>query len=177
MNLSNRLSTRRAIELLKMKKIFRKAPGQPLYLSVDSGNGRHDIPLISEDGSEEFVLTISRSQKRIAKVSFHHRESYYNYCLFRLDFNGMPHFNPKKPNESVPDELKKFAGNRLDGCHVHYYVEGYGPELSWAVPLRETRFSRFENMNDLESFFQEMVDLVCVEINLIDRILYNKLLF
>ena len=178
MKSTNKLSTDRAEELLNMKKIFKENTGRPLYLNINSErNGRQDIPLVSEDGLEEFVLTITRSQKRIAKITFHHKENTYNCCLFRLDFNGPSHTNPKEPNEYVPEKLKKFAGNNLGGSHVHYYVEAYGQELTWALPLKETKFYRFENNKDIESFLQEMVNMVCDEINLSEKIVYNQSLF
>ncbi len=169
----NRLSNERANELLLMKKTFKKNTGRPLRLSINS-ELREDIPLVSEDGQEEFLLCIHRSQKRIAKVTFHHLEKTYNSCLFRLDFNGTPHTNPKEPNEFVPESMKKFAGNKLNGSHVHYYVEGYGPELSWAIPLKETKFSMFDGNKEIESILQQMVDLVCTVINLSDKIVYDQ---
>lgn len=177
MKLSNRLTAEKAEELLKMKKIFKDNPGRPLHLSNKADFRKQDIDLVSEDGLEEFVLSIIRGTKRMAKITFNHKENVYNACLFRLDFNGVPHNNPKEPNEFVPEKLRIYAGNNLGRNHVHYYVEGYGPELTWALPLKETKFAPFENNSGIESFLQEMIDVVSDEINLCDKIVYNQNLF
>ncbi len=172
---TNRLTNEMAYTLLSMKKIFVEKPGKPLRLQINEKNGKQEIRLQSEDGIEEFSLHINRSSKRIAKVTFHYMERNFNHCLFRLDINGAPHTNPREANEYVPDYLKKYKGVSLGRTHVHYYVEGYGLELSWALPLKETKFSGC-NLRDIEESFQKIIDTVCEVINLDERIIYDRLL-
>lgn len=59
--------------------------------------------------------------------------------------------------------------------HAHHYVEGYGLELPWALPLKETKFSDC-NIKDIEESFQKIIDTVCEVINLDERIIYDRLL-
>lgn len=178
MKQSEILTNQKAQELLSLKKIFKENPGRPLRLNINecSATGKEVILLQSEDGLENFSLSIIRSRKRIAKVTFNHVEKSYNYCLFRLDINGAPHTNPKNGNEFVPDEFLRYAGIKLSGSHVHYYIEGYGPELGWALPLSETEFSDFEKNKDIESTLQFIIDKVRAVINLSDQIIYDKLI-
>lgn len=171
-----RLANEKAIQLLGMKKIFKANPGQPLILTINEGDGKQVIPLLSEDGIEEFSLEIQRSRKILAKITFHHMEKTFKQCLFRLDLNGAPHTNPSVCNEFVPEVLKKFQGKDVGRSHMHQYVEGYGPELTWAMPVKDTAFSRFPNLNDIEPVMQGIVDTVCEVINLSEKIVYNQLL-
>ena len=173
---SNLMTNERASELLSMKKIFKERPGIPLRLDINDKDGKHDIRLISENGMEEFSLLIMRSNKRIAKITFHHMDRISNVCLFRLDINGAPHTNPKSPNEFVPDNLCRFKGMKLRGSHVHIFVEGYGSELKWAVPLEYSEFSNFTHIEEIEASIQEIVDKVCETINLNEKIIYDQLL-
>lgn len=173
---ANKLTKERAANLLSMRKIFVEKTGIPLRLQINENKGKQEIKLQSEDGLEEFSLHIIRSTKRISKVTFHHMEKALNHCLFRLDINGALHTNPRDANEYVPEYLKKFKGVKLGGSHVHYYVEGYGLELLWALPLQETEFSEFCNLRNIEHSFQKIIDTVCKVINLSERILYDQLL-
>ena len=173
---TNRLANEKAQQLLAMKKFFKDNSGKPLILEINSGVSKQVIPLISEDGIEEFSLDIHRSKKRLAKITFHHMEKTFRQCLLRVDINGAPHQNPKECNEYVPESYKPFTGKDVGRSHVHYYVEGYGPELTWALPLKETIFSEFLDLDDIETVLQRIINLVCKEINLFEQLVYNQLI-
>lgn len=88
-----------------------------------------NIPIISNDGREEFLLDIRKTnialkitlQKRCRKV----------IGLIRLDCGGRPHRNPHPDCREIP-------------CpHIHIYKEGFG--LTNAEPLPPEFFN---NIND-----------------------------
>lgn len=80
--------------------------------------GRLEIPLLSTDGRESFVLDVRRNRINLAKGTYQTRGRRV-VVLARLDFGGAPHRNPD--DEVIP-------------CpHIHLYREGYGD--AWAYPL------------------------------------------
>jgi len=91
--------------------------------------GSINIPLVSSDKREDFLLDISRGKIDLLKGTYQNR-SRQIVVLVRLDFGGRPHRNPD--DEEIPSP------------HLHIYREGYGDK--WAVPVP---VDRFPDMNDL----------------------------
>jgi len=91
--------------------------------------GSINIPLVSTDKREDFLLDISRGKIDLLKGTYQNR-SRQIVVLVRLDFGGRPHRNPD--DEEIPSP------------HLHIYREGYGDK--WAVPVPA---DRFPDMNDL----------------------------
>lgn len=90
--------------------------------------GEIEIPLISADKKEEFVLDVWKG-KIVLKTKYQTRV-YKTIVLVRLDLNGPPHRNPD--------------GKEVGGTHIHIYQEGYGDK--WAYPFD---IQYFPNINDL----------------------------
>lgn len=67
-------------------------------------NQRATFALISNDGTEHFLLDINRVGTIRMKVSYQNRYR-SSIILVRLDINGRPHVNPD--------------GERVTGNHVH----------------------------------------------------------
>lgn len=113
--------------------------------------GKLEIPLMSIDGREKFILDVSRRKIELSRNKFQTRA---RECivLARLDLDDTPHRNPD--GEDVP------------GPHLHIYREGYGD--SWALPLSDERyktiFSDPKNcIKTLEEFMRwcEIIDPPC----------------
>jgi len=91
--------------------------------------GSLNIPLVSIDKREDFLLDVSRGKIDLLKGTYQNR-SRQIVVLVRLDFGGHPHRNPD--DEEIPSP------------HLHIYREGYGDK--WAEPVPA---DRFPNMSDL----------------------------
>ena len=79
--------------------------------------GKVEIPLVSADKREHFLLDISRGRIDLAKTTYQNRAR-RDIPLVRLDIAGPPHTNPD--------------GETLLCPHLHLYREGY--EDKWAFP-------------------------------------------
>jgi len=86
-----------------------------------------------QDTDFTFFLDIFQSSKKHLKLTLHFQEDETSIGLLRIDFNSR-HRNPEEINRHVPENLKPYAGQWLDGSHIHFYIEGYKP-LAWAIPL------------------------------------------
>jgi len=91
--------------------------------------GSINIPLVSSDKREDFILDISRGKIDLLKGTYQNR-SRQIAVLVRLDFGGRPHRNPDDEEISSP--------------HLHIYREGYGDKWAVQVPI-----DRFHDLNDL----------------------------
>ena len=83
-----------------------------------------EIPLISVDGKENFILDISKGKINIKKGKYQNR-AHKLIVLIRLDFGGPPHRNPD--------------GEEIPSPHLHIYREGFGDK--WAYPIPNDIFS------------------------------------
>ena len=95
------------------------------------------IPLVSLDKREDFLLSVTRSQINIAKIS-HQNRARQVVVLMRLDVNGAPHRNPD--------------GEEILGTHLYIYRENFGDK--WAYPLPP---GKFENLDDLHQTFDDFL--------------------
>lgn len=86
--------------------------------------GSVNIPLVSVDKKEEFLLDIGRGYINLTKVTYQLRAR-VAVVLLRLDIEGSPHRNPD--------------GEVLPCPHLHVYREGYGHK--WAYPISAAQFS------------------------------------
>jgi hypothetical protein len=92
------------------------------------------ILLISkEDHDVSFLVEITQSNKNRIKMTLHCQEDGSKIGLLRVDFNSR-HWNPETVNDHVPQVFTQYAGQWIEGSHIHYFVEGYKP-LAWAIPL------------------------------------------
>lgn len=90
-----------------------------------------------QDTDFTFFLEIFQSSKNHLRLSLHFQEDETSIGLLRVDFNHR-HPNPVEINEHVPDSFKPYAGQWVEGSHIHYYIEGYKP-LAWAIPLKDDK--------------------------------------
>ena len=85
--------------------------------------GKTTIPLISQDGREQFILDLYRGGINLSKNTLQNRARRV-VVLARLDIGGAPHRNPDDKEVPAP--------------HLHIYREGYGDK--WAIPVPVDRF-------------------------------------
>ena len=128
------LTQREADALIALPKVrdddeFRVYPNFTSSLSV---------PLVSQNGRENFHLDMSRGRLNLSKRKWQNRAR-TTLILVRLEVNGPPHRNPDGVEVPCP--------------HIHIYKEGYGDK--WAFPVSR---SDFVNLGDpvqtLEDFFK-----------------------
>jgi hypothetical protein len=95
-----------------------------------------NIPLVSRDRTEAFLLDVRRARIDVSRVTYQNRARHV-IVLARLDLNGPPHRNPD--GEEVP-------------CpHLHRYRERYGDK--WAEPIP----SLFTDPTDVWQTLQEFL--------------------
>jgi hypothetical protein len=110
-----------------------------------------------------FFLDIFQSSKKHIKLTLHFQEDETSIGLLRVDFNSR-HRNPVDINNYVPAIFMPYAGQCIEGSHIHYYIEGYKP-LAWAIPLTEDdtfpikHFSDESEIGNIISAFGNMVNL------------------
>jgi len=89
------------------------------------GRGRSiNIPLLSEDKRNNFMLDLWRGRLELNKITYQNRV-HQMIILVRLDLTGTLHKNPD-------DEV-------IIGPHIHLYQEGYADK--WAYPVSPDSFS------------------------------------
>lgn len=125
----------------------------------------------SIDRDPDFLLRICVSEKMRTKISLHTQERKFQYCLFRIDFNGPNHTNPSTVNEYVPSMFKPFTGKVIGRNHVHYHVQGY-TSAAWAIPVDDDffpvkRFDFNEYHNELKNIISAVSDFIHLETKII----------
>lgn len=113
--------------------------------------GEIEIPLISADEKEEFVLDIWKG--KIALKTKYQTRVHKTIVLVRLDLNGPPHRNPD--------------GKEVEGTHVHVYKEGYGDK--WAYPIE---IQSFPNINNVWETLHDFMKYCNIHDVLIDKGLF-----
>lgn len=107
--------------------------------SFPTFGGVVQIPLVSRNRREKFLLDISRGKIDLMKVTFQNRTRQI-VILIRMDLSGPPHKNP--------DEQE------IRGPHLHVYREGYGDK--WALPVPVEEFPHltnpYETLDDFMAF-------------------------
>lgn len=100
--------------------------------------GAVNIPLISRDKRENFMLDLSRGRIDLAKIKYQNRARQV-VILVRLELAGPTHRNPD--DEEIP-------------CpHIHLYREGYGDK--WAMPAPVEKFPGIgDHWKTLEDFMR-----------------------
>jgi hypothetical protein len=99
--------------------------------------GLVNIPLLSMDRREKFMLDLSRRKIELSRNKFQTRAKEV-IILARLDLEDTPHRNPN--------------GEEVPGPHLHLYREGYG--TSWAYPLLEEFTDPTDCMRTLSEFLR-----------------------
>ena len=87
--------------------------------------GSIEVPLISANKRENFLLDITRGRINLKKATYQNRARTV-VILARLDIDGPPHQNPD--------------GQEIPCPHLHIYREGYGDK--WAEPAPAVAFPR-----------------------------------
>lgn len=105
------------------------------------------IPLVSIDATEEFVLDIGCSRTRLAKGTYQNRARKI-VPLARLDFGGPPHRNPD--------------GDEIGSPHLHIYRAGWGDR--WAEPVSLEHFSNPGDTWQLLEDFMRFCNIVMVPV-------------
>ncbi len=132
--------------LISIKK-YQQEEKRYTYPSV----GEIEIPLISADKKEEFILDVWKG--KIALKTKYQTRVHKTMVLVRLDLNGPPHRNPD--------------GKEVEGTHIHIYQEGYDDK--WAYPV-EIRY--FPNISDLWKTLYDFMEYCNIHGVLIDRRLF-----
>ena len=107
-----------------------------------------NIPIISQNGQENFLVDINRGRIQLIKCSYQERYQ-QAIILIRLDTNGPPHRNPDVVNVPLP-YLKPHNGQTIECPHLHLYVEGFMER--WAIPAP---IDNFLDTNDLYETLQD----------------------
>ncbi|MCD4828647.1 MAG: hypothetical protein K8R90_04350 [Candidatus Cloacimonetes bacterium] len=101
--------------LLKMKK---QSATEDEHEFPQAGE-RMEIPLLSINMREKFILDLSRRQIDRIKITYQNRAKQI-VVLARLDIGGSPHRNPDGEEISCP--------------HLHIYREGYHDKYAYELP-------------------------------------------
>ena len=99
--------------------------------------GKVEIPLVSADEAERFILDLNRRRIDLRKVTYQSRAR-VAVVLVRLDLGGGVHRNPDDAEIACP--------------HLHVYREGCGTQ--WAVPVPP---NRFRDLPDLWKSFEDFM--------------------
>lgn len=106
--------------------------------------GQINIPLISEDKREQFLLDVTkRGRIDLTKGSYQNRAR-VAIILVRLDFDGRRHKNPD-------DEI-------IESPHIHLYREGFGHK--WANPVPAEIFTNFTDFSLTLQQFMKYCNIV-----------------
>lgn len=114
-------------EATRLINIEKRAESSDAYTYPSLG-GAINIPVLSIDLREKFIIDVSRGRVNLLKGTNQLR-SHQVIVLVRLDFNGSPHRNPDGEEIACP--------------HMHIYQEGYGDK--WAYPLPDGVFSNLDD--------------------------------
>lgn len=106
------------------------------------------IPLVSIDATEEFILDIGCSRTRLAKGTYQNRVRKI-VPLARLDFGGPPHRNPD--------------GAEIGSPRLHIYRAGWGDR--WAEPVSLEQFSNPGDKWQLLEDFMRLWKIVTAPVN------------
>lgn len=93
--------------------------------------GSLEVPLISVNKRENFLLDVTRGHINLKKATYQNRARTV-VVLARLDIDGPPHENPD--------------GQEIPCPHLHTYREGYGDK--WAGPAPARDFPRLTDLWD-----------------------------
>jgi hypothetical protein len=91
--------------------------------------GSINVPLISTDHKEHFLLDVSRSHIDLSRAKYQTRGRQV-VVLARLDLGGQPHRNPDDAEIGCP--------------HLHLYREGFGDR--WAFKVPEEQFAHLHDL-------------------------------
>ena len=125
------LPQREADALLQLEKHYRNHQ----KLLFPTYGGLLEIPLLSEDNREEFVLSVWRSKIELKHNTIQTRTR-RTIILARLDISGPTHRNPD---------------DKLVPCpHLHFYRTGFNDK--WAKPLPDFFTKPDDTLETLDQF-------------------------
>lgn len=108
-----------------------------------SSGTKLQVPLVSNDAEEKFILDINRVNFKISQVTFQNRTRSV-IILARLDIDDPPHTNPD--------------GVELPCPHLHIYRFGHGDR--WAFPLPAGVFSDVSKIKATCDEFMDWANVV-----------------
>jgi len=127
------LTQSEADSLIAMEKLYIE---NSIFEFPIAGN-KINIPLVSKDLREKFILNVNRGRKNFAKITYQNRVRSV-IPLIRLDLGNGGHPNPD--------------GSFISGTHIHIYREGFGDKIAFPLDL-----NIFNNIDDLyETLFDFM---------------------
>jgi len=141
------LTQSEADDLIRLPKIKNSDDNYDFPFPGDFFN----IPIISQDEQENFLIDISRGRIRLTKCTYQERYQTI-FSLIRLYLYGPPHTNPEFVNVPLP-HLTPYNGQTIDWPHLHLYVEGF--MAKWAIPAPNDEFPDTTNLyTPLQDFFR-----------------------
>ena len=132
------LTQTEADRLIAMDKYPLKANEHRRYTFPNADGTPLEIPFISSDKKEDFILNFCR-RKIILEKRNHLLRAKKTILLVRLDVAGPPHLNPD--------------GETIERTHIHIYREGFGDR--WAYPVCPE-----DNFSDLSDPFITLEDFM-----------------
>ena len=109
-----------------------------------------EIPIVSFNGREKFLLDINRGRIIISKCTYQKRYK-ETIILIRLDIDGPPHLNPEVIKVPLP-YLSDYNGIAIECPHLHLYVENFMDK--WAIPVTLEKFPKIKDIYEtLYDFF------------------------
>jgi hypothetical protein len=112
-----------------------------------------EIPLISQNKKEQFLLDIGRGTINLQKIKYQNRARQV-VILVRIDLAGPPHRNPD--------------GSEVASAHLHQYKEGFGDK--WAYPIPQ---DKFHNLDDQWETLQNFMNFC----NISKKPIINRVMF
>ena len=121
----------------------KKKPKEMISYGFPYFGGKVEVPLVSLDEREQFILDITRKGVDLRKFSYQNRARKV-IVLARLDINGRAHRNPD--------------GNKIGCPHLHLYREGFNDK--WAFPVPGEHFTNFDDPWIILEEFQKFCNVV-----------------
>jgi len=117
-----------------------KIPKESLVqdISLPQEGEKLQVELVNKKYNEKFFLDIYK--QRMVLYATYQTRARKDIVLCRLDLGNKPHTNPlikkgyQNSNIQLNTLINSFEGQRIEGPHMHIFVEEYGDR--WAFPLK-----------------------------------------
>ncbi len=113
------------------------------FVHWPAAGGKAVVPLVSEDGREEFALDVTTSAIKLSKLMMQNRAR-VTAILARLEIDGAPHRNPDDAEVPCP--------------HLHLYREGFNDK--WAFPVPTEHFSDLSDRQKTVDDFMRFCSII-----------------
>jgi len=150
-------------------------PKEPLIqdISLPQEGKSLRVELVNKKHNEKFFLDIYRQQ--MVLYATYQTRARKDIVLCRLDLGNKPHTNPsikegyQNSNFKLNTLIKSFEGQRVEGPHMHIFVEEYSDK--WAFPLKILG-QIDETLSQLETLWSMGYNM-----NRDNNVLFNKLVY